>query len=79
MPRTGLWPETGRGAGTATGWQKRLLDVGGGSGIYASTLLAAQPQMTGAVLEQSPVDAIAREEIAQHGLANRLEVLNRYV
>ena len=27
-----------------------------------------------AVLEQSPVDAIARE-IAQHGLANRLEVL----
>ena len=55
--------------------KKRLLDVGGGSGIYASTLLAAQPQMTGAVLEQSPVDAIAREEIAQHGLANRLEVL----
>ena len=55
--------------------KKRLLDVGGGSGIYASTLLAAQPQITGAVLEQSPVDVIAREEIAQHGLANRLEVL----
>ena len=55
--------------------KKRLLDVGGGSGVYASTLLAAQPQMTGAVLEQSPVDAIAREEITQHGLADRLEVL----
>ena len=56
--------------------KKRLLDVGGGSGIYASTMLAAQPQITGAVLEQSPVDAIAREEIAQHGLANRLEVIS---
>ena len=54
--------------------KKRLLDVGG-SGIYASTLLAAQPQMTEVVLEQSPVDAIAREEIAQHGLTDRLEVL----
>ena len=53
-----------------------LLDVGGGSGIYASTLLAVQPQLTGAVLEQPPVDAIAREEIAQHGLQDRLEVIS---
>ena len=56
--------------------KKRLLDVGGGSGIYASTMLAAQPQLTGAVLEQPPVDAIAREEIAQHGLQKRLEVIS---
>ena len=56
--------------------KKRLLDVGGGSGIYGSTMLAAQPQLTGAVLEQSPVDAIAREEIAKHDLQERLEVIS---
>jgi len=56
--------------------KKRLLDVGGGSGVYASTMLAAQPQLTGAVLEQSPVDAIAREEIAKHDLQDRLEVIS---
>ncbi|MBL68517.1 MAG: methyltransferase [Verrucomicrobiales bacterium] len=56
--------------------KKTLLDVGGGSGIYASTMLAAQPHLIGAVLEQPPVDAIAREEIARHGLQERLEVIS---
>ncbi len=56
--------------------RRRLLDVGGGSGIYASTMLAAHPQLTGAVFEQPPVDVIAREEIAKHGLADRLEVVS---
>lgn len=54
--------------------RSRLLDVGGGSGIYASTMLAAHEQLSGTVLEQAPVDAIAREEIARHGLAGRLSV-----
>jgi 2-polyprenyl-3-methyl-5-hydroxy-6-metoxy-1,4-benzoquinol methylase len=56
--------------------KKRLLDVGGGSGIYASSMFAAQSQLTGAVLEQPPVEAIAREEIAKHGLQDRLEVIS---
>ncbi len=55
--------------------RKRLLDVGGGSGIYASTMIAAHPQLTGAVMEQAPVDTIAREEIANHGLSEKLEVI----
>jgi 2-polyprenyl-3-methyl-5-hydroxy-6-metoxy-1,4-benzoquinol methylase len=53
----------------------RLLDVGGGSGIYASTMIAAHPHLTGMVMEQSPVDAIAIEEIAKHGLAEKLKVI----
>jgi len=57
------------------GGRTRLLDVGGGSGIYSSTLVAAHPQLSGVVLEQAPVDAITRREVAQHGLADRIEVL----
>jgi hypothetical protein len=53
-----------------------LLDVGGGSGIYASTMVAAHPHLRGTVLEQPPVDAIACEEIAGHGLAEKIEVHN---
>lgn len=61
--------------GPLIGERRRVLDVGGGSGIYAATLLTAQPKLSGAVLEQSPVDAIAREEIQSRGLAERLEVV----
>ena len=56
--------------------KSRLLDVGGGSGIYASTMVAAHPHLRGTVLEQPPVDAIAREEIAGHGLAEKIEVVS---
>jgi cyclopropane fatty-acyl-phospholipid synthase-like methyltransferase len=55
--------------------KSRLLDIGGGSGIYASTLIAAHPHLNGMVMEQTPVDAIAREEIANHGLTEKLEVI----
>lgn len=51
-----------------------VLDVGGGSGIYAATMMAANPTLRGVVLEQPPVDAITRSEIARHGLSDRIEV-----
>ena len=57
------------------GNRTRLLDVGGGSGIYSSTLMASHPQLSGVVLEQPPVDAITRQEIAKHGLTDRIEVV----
>ena len=56
--------------------RKRILDVGGGSGVYATTLLAAHSHLSGAVFEQPPVDAIAREEIDKHGLVDRLAVVS---
>ena len=55
--------------------RRRLLDVGGGSGIYASTMVAAHPHLSGIILEQPPVDRIARQEVARHGLADRIEVV----
>jgi hypothetical protein len=56
------------------GDRTRLLDAGGGSGIYSATLCAAHPQLSATVLEQEPVDAIVRSEIARHGMEDRIEV-----
>ncbi|RYD67900.1 MAG: methyltransferase [Verrucomicrobiaceae bacterium] len=57
------------------GERRTLLDVGGGSGIYSSALVAHHPQLKATVLEQSPVDAITRSEIARHGLEGKVEVV----
>lgn len=51
-----------------------MLDVGGGSGIYSTTMVARHPHLRATVLEQAPVDAIARREIAKHGLSDRVSV-----
>ena len=40
---------------------KRLLDIAGGSGIYARTLVDANPHLCATILEKPPVDRIARE------------------
>ena len=43
---------------------KRLLDIAGGSGIYARTLAEANPNLRATILEKPPVDKIARETTA---------------
>ena len=40
---------------------KHLLDIAGGSGIYARTIAEANPQLRATILEKPPVDKIARE------------------
>ena len=57
------------------GNRTRLLDVGGGSGIYSAAICAAHPQLTATVFEQDPVDAIVKSEIARHGLEDRISVM----
>jgi SAM-dependent methyltransferase len=57
------------------GDRRTLLDVGGGSGIYASTMVAAHPQLKAIVLEQPPVDRIAQIEIRKHGLEESIRVM----
>lgn len=54
---------------------KALLDVAGGSGIYACALVARHPHLRAAVLERPPVDRIAREAIAKQGCAEKVEVI----
>ena len=52
-----------------------LLDIAGGSGIYACSLVAHHARLRASVLEKKPVDAIARKSIASRGCADRVSVL----
>ena len=54
---------------------RRLLDVGGGSGVYAIALAERFPGLAATVLESAPVDAIARRTIQAAGLAGRVAVV----
>jgi acetylserotonin N-methyltransferase len=53
----------------------RLLDIGGGSGIYACSLVAHHPHLTALVLDQAPVDRFCRDGVKARGLAHRVEVM----
>jgi len=53
----------------------RLLDIAGGSGIYACAVVAAHPHLHATVLEKPPVDSVARTLIAQRGHAERVSVM----
>lgn len=53
----------------------RLLDVAGGSGIYACCLVAANPSLRATILEKAPVDRIARQGVERRGYAGRIEVV----
>jgi hypothetical protein len=52
-----------------------LLDVAGGSGIYACSIVARHPQLRATVLEKPPVDAVARRAIERRGLSGRVDVI----
>jgi len=53
----------------------RMLDIGGGSGIYACSLVAHHPHLCATVFDQRPVDQIAAKLIAQRGFTDRVRVL----
>ena len=53
----------------------RLLDIAGGSGIYACSLAAQFPELNASVLEKPPVDRIAARAIAKRGFADRVKVI----
>lgn len=55
--------------------KKCVLDIGGGSGVYACALVANHPHLSGIVMERAPVDALAKEKIAERGLAEKVEVV----
>jgi predicted O-methyltransferase YrrM len=54
---------------------RALLDIAGGSGIYACALVARHPHLRAAVFEKPPVDRIARESIARRGFGEKVEVI----
>src|SRR5215831_18222262 len=54
--------------------RRRLLDIAGGSGIYACSLVAHHPALAATVFEKPPVDGIAARAIAARGAAERVRV-----
>ena len=53
---------------------RALLDIAGGSGIYACALTAWNPHLRATVLERPPVDRIATGCIAKQGCSDRVDV-----
>ena len=55
--------------------RKRVLDVGGGSGIYSCCLVAANRGLGATVFEKGPVDEIASRRIDERGLGGQVAVV----
>lgn len=55
--------------------RSRLLDIAGGSGVYACTLVAHHPHLTATLFERPPVDGIARTMIRKRGYSDRVAVI----
>lgn len=52
----------------------RLLDIGGGTGIYSISLLQKNPQLAAVVFDRPEVLKVAAEMAEQYGVAERLEL-----
>lgn len=53
--------------------RSKIMDIGGGSGAYCIAAANAHPGIRAVVLDLAPVCEIAREFIAEHGAADRVE------
>jgi len=54
---------------------RHLLDIAGGSGVYACSLVAHWPQLGATVFEKPPVDKIAVRAIANRGCSDTVNVV----
>ena len=55
-------------------WRSHVLDIAGGSGVYACSLVTHHPHLTATVFEKPPVDRIAAGAIAKRGCADKVRV-----
>ena len=53
----------------------RVLDVGGGSGVYAMAFARAKPDITAVVFDLPSVVSMTQEYIAQEGLSDRVKTI----
>ena len=53
---------------------RHLLDIAGGSGIYACAIVARHPHLQATVFEKPPVDQSARRAVAHRGFTGRVAV-----
>jgi len=54
---------------------RHLLDIAGGSGIYACSLVTHYPQLSATVFEKRPVDTIAARAIANRECSDKVRVV----
>jgi SAM-dependent methyltransferase len=54
--------------------QRHLLDIAGGSAIYACAIVARHPHLRATVLEKSPVDRVTQRCLADRGYTDRIDV-----
>lgn len=52
---------------------KKLMDIGGGSGCYASAIANRYPDMNCTIMELGPVCMVAEDYIAQAGVSDRVD------
>ncbi len=57
------------------GDRTRLLDIGGGSGIYACHLVLQYPQLQASILEKPPADTVAGGFVSRMDLAGRIGIV----
>ncbi len=53
----------------------RILDIGGGTGIYSIAMLQKHPQLSAVVLDRAEVLKVAAEMAEEYGVVDRLELL----
>jgi hypothetical protein len=54
--------------------RRHVLDIAGGSGVYACSLVTHHPHLAATVFEKPPVDRIAARAIASRGCAGKVAV-----
>ena len=54
---------------------RRLLDVGGGTGIYSFAMLRKHPKLRAIIFDRAEVLKVAREMAAQYGVSDRTEFI----
>jgi SAM-dependent methyltransferase len=74
MDCRGVYLAAAMARGIDTGGCTHLLDVAGGSGIYACSIVAKHPHLRATVFEKPPVDGVARRAIEKRGFADRVDV-----
>lgn len=75
MDCRGLWLGPALAKRLDLSGSRRVLDIAGGSGVYACALVAQFANLEAAVLEKPPVDRISTRAIAKRGFSSRVDVV----
>jgi SAM-dependent methyltransferase len=62
--------------GIADAGEISILDIGGGSGIYSAVWLELNPDARSTQIDWKPINAVARELMAERGLADRFSCID---